>query len=345
LADIDSATSSICMMNYIWTDGRFSDQVLAHLEQKASAGVKVHLLLDAYGSMKAPDDKMDRLKKLGGKVATFRSLEPMPWKILQTTRRNHRRAITIDGRIGYTGGVAVDDKWLGHARNPDEWHDLMFRFTGSAASRLMGSFSEVWMATTGEMLVVPSQETAATGSPYVTLSTSPSPDLFEGETFLLSSLWAAQTSIHIENPYFLSDASIRQVLKDKARAGVDIVLLLPGEHTDERSVRWAGQRVYQELLEAGVKIYEFQPTFTHAKLLIEDGHWSVIGSANWDNRSRKLNDEIFVGMNDDGLAAGLEKIFQHDLTRSRRITLAEWKKRGLVQRVLEYLCQAFVQQY
>lgn len=345
LADIDSATTSICMMNYIWTDGRFSDQVLAHLEQRAAAGVHVYLLLDAYGAMKAPDDKMDRLKALGGKVATFRSLEPTPWKILQTTRRNHRRAITIDGRIGYTGGVAVDDKWLGHARNPDEWHDLMFRFTGTAASRLMGSFSEVWMATTGEMLVVPPAAAPGDGSPYVTLSTSPSPDLFEGETFFLTSLWAARKSIHIENPYFLSDASIREALKDKARAGLDVVLLLPGEHTDERSVRWAGQRVYQELMEAGIKIYEFQPTFTHTKMLVEDGEWSVVGSANWDNRSRKLNDEIFLGMSDAGLAGSLEQIFQHDLTRARRINLEEWKQRGPFQRALEYLCQVFVQQY
>lgn len=347
LDDIDHATSSICMMNYIWSDGRFSDQVLAHLEQKATAGVKVYLLLDAYGSSKAPGGKMDRLRNLGGKVATFRSLVPLPWTIMQDTRRNHRRSITIDGRIGYTGGVAVDDKWLGHARNPDEWHDLMFRFTGSAAKRLMGSFSEVWMATTGAMLVVPAGEQAdsAAGSPYVTLSTSPSPDLFEGETFFLSSLWAAQKSIHIENPYFLSDASIREALEAKARAGLDVVLLVPGQHTDEKSVRWAGQRVYDQLLEAGIKIYEYQPTFTHTKLMVEDGQWSVIGSANWDNRSRKLNDEIFVGMADDGLAGSLEKIFQQDLGRARRITLEEWNKRGPFQRVLEYVSQAFVQQY
>jgi len=346
LSDIDDASSSICMMNYIWSDGRFSDQLLQHLQRKSAAGVKVYVLLDAYGSVKAPDGKFDRLKKSGAKVSVFRSLMPLPWKIMQDTKRNHRRAITIDGRVGYTGGVAVDDKWLGHARTPEEWHDLMFRFTGSAAQRLMGSFSELWMATTGEMLL-PFQEgeEEGNGSPYLILSTSPSPDLFEGETFFLTSLWSARHSIHLENAYFLSDASVRQVLEDKARAGVDVVLLLPGEHTDEKSVRWAGQRVYDDLLRAGIKIYEYQPTFTHAKMLVEDKGWSVIGSANWDNRSRKLNDEIFLGMADDGLAAGLEKIFQHDLSRSRQITLQEWRRRGLYQRALEYLSQAFVQQY
>jgi cardiolipin synthase len=348
LDDIDAAQSSICMMNYIWSDGRFSDQVLGHLQRKAAAGVKVYILLDAYGSNKAPDRKFDALKKAGGEVAEFRSLVPLPWTLMRDTRRNHRRAITMDGRIGYTGGVAVDDKWLGRSRNPDEWHDLMFRFTGSMAARLMGSFSEVWMATTGQMLLAPAmmqRDPARDGVPYVTLSTSPSPDLFEAESFFLMSLWAAQRSIHVENPYFLPDAAIRKGLMDKARAGMDVVLLLPGEHTDERSVRWAGQRIYGELMDAGVKIYEFQPTFTHTKLMVEDGQWSVIGSANWDNRSRKLNDEILVGMSDPAFAAGLEAVFQNDLRRARRITPEEWRRRGPLQRVLEYLCQAFVQQY
>ena len=131
----------------------------------------------------------------------------------------------------------------------------------------------------------------------------------------------------------------------KARTGVDVVLLLPSNRTDEKSVRWAGQRIFEELLRAGVKIYEYQPTFTHAKLLVEDGRWSVVGSANWDNRSRKLNDEIVVGLSDSALASQLEDRFQIDLRRSKPITLQDWKKRGLIQRALEYVSQTFVQQY
>jgi len=344
LADIDAAHSSICMMNYIWSDGRFSNQVLSHLESKAAAGVKVYILLDAYGSIKAPS--FDKLKAAGGKVVTFRSLVPLPWTIMRATKRNHRRAITIDGLIGYTGGVAVDDKWLGTASSPEEWHDLMFRFTGSVAARLMGSFSELWMATTGEMLLAANQPAVPDeGIPYVTLSTSPSPDLFESETFFLISLWAARTAIHVETPYFLPDAAIREALMQKARAGADVVLLLPSSRTDEKSVRWAGQRIFEELLQAGVKIYEYQPTFTHAKLLVEDGQWSVVGSANWDNRSRKLNDEIVVGMSDSALASQLEDRFKIDLRRAKPITLQDWQKRGLIQRALEYVSQTFVQQY
>jgi cardiolipin synthase len=349
LGDIDAAQHSITMMNYIWSDGRFSDQILVHLERKVAKGVQVRILLDDYGSVKSPRGKFDHFKSLGGKVATFRSLMPLPWTIMRNAKRNHRRALTIDGRIAYTGGVAVDDKWLGDARSPDEWHDIMLRFTGSVAARLQGSFAEVWMASTGEMLAgenyYPQGSAGDTDMSYVTLSSSPSPDLYEMQTFLLASIWSARRSIQLETPYFLPDASVRRALEDKARAGVAVTLLLPGAHTDEKSVRWAGQRVFDELMSAGVKIYEYQPTFTHTKFLVEDGMWSVVGSANWDNRSRKLNDEVVVGVADPQLAASLQQVFRADLTRSRPITLQEWRRRGPLQRVLEWVSQTFVQQY
>jgi len=348
LADIDSAQRSIDFMVYIWRDGALSDQVLAHLEQKQRAGVPVRVMYDAYGGLKAPSGKFDRLKSLGAQVTVFHSLIPLPWTISRAPKRNHRRAIIIDGTTAYTGGWAVDDVWRGDARNPSEWHDLMFRLRGSMAARLQGSFAEIWGATTGEILVgerfFPS---AAPGgnTTYVTLSSSPSPDLFEGESFFLWSLLGATREIKIETPYFLPDASIRKVLMDKARAGVAVTILVPNEKTDEKSVRWAGQRIYQELMEAGVHIYEYQPTFTHTKLLVEDGLWAVIGSANLDNRSRKINDEVVLGLSDPDFAKSLDAVFAADLSRAKAIDLKQWRSRGLLQRVLELVSQTFVQQY
>jgi cardiolipin synthase len=165
------------------------------------------------------------------------------------------------------------------------------------------------------------------------------------ETFLLLCLAAARKDIEIATPYFLPDASFRKVLIDRAKAGVAITILLPNEHNDEKSVRWASQRIYQELLEAGIKIYEYQPTFTHTKLLIEDGGWSIIGSANLDARSRKLNDEVIFGIRDVGFAQDLRRVFDADLQHAKPVTLAEWRKRGPLQRVLEIVSQTFVQQY
>jgi cardiolipin synthase len=348
LKDIDGAQRSIDMMTYIWKDGRFSDVLLDHLERRQRAGVQVRLLVDAYGSIKASDSKFGELEKLGGKVMRFHSLMPLPWTIMRNTKRNHRRSIVVDGTIGYTGGIATDDVWLGDARDPSQWHDLMFRVNGSMARRLQGSFAELWAATTGELLqgarFYPEGPTGRS-LPYVTLSTSPSPDLFEAGTFFMFSLLGARESIEMETPYFLPDAAVRKILVEKAKAGVAVTILVPNNHTDEKSVRWAGQRIYEELMAAGVRIFEYQPTFTHTKLLLEDGQWSVIGSANMDNRSRKLNDEIVLGIADPQFADSLDAIFKADLARSRRVQLQSWRRRGLVQRVLEYVSQAFVQQY
>ncbi len=319
---------------------------MLHAVQRA--GVQVRLLLDAYGGLKAPGKRLETLKDLGGRVATFHSLVPLPWTVMRSTKRNHRRAIVIDGQAAFTGGFGVDDVWLGNARNPEEWHDLMFLVKGSMAQRLQGSFSELWAANTGEMLTGPGffpnvEDVGST--PYVALSSSPSPDLYEDETFILLSLAAARNSIEMETPYFLPDASIRKQLIEKAKAGVDIKIIVPGSNTDEKSVRWAGQRIYEELLTAGIGIYEYQPTFSHTKLLVEDGAWSMIGSANMDIRSRRLNDEVVLGIQDPPLAQSLHEVFRRDLLKSKRIKLKDWKQRGPVQRMLEILCQAFVQQY
>lgn len=350
LADIDGSKLSINFMVYIWKDGTFSDQVLAHLEQKQRAGVEVRIMLDAYGGLTAPREKLSRLKALGGKVATFHSLMPLPWTMARDHKRNHRRSIIIDGSIGYTGGIAVDDVWLGNARNSSQWRDMMFRVRGSMASHLQGAFSELWASATGELLmgnkfypnVPPSAEQTVS---YVPLASAPSPDLFEMENFMLISLLGAQHRIDMVTPYFLPDETIERALIDKANAGVAVTILVPNDFSDNHSVRAASQYVYEDLLKAGVKIYEFQPTFVHTKLLIVDGKWSVIGSANMDNRSRKLNDEVVLGISDEAFASELESILTKDLARSKEIKRSEWEQRGWWQRAREIFARVFVQQY
>jgi cardiolipin synthase len=344
LTDIDRAQHSIEFMAYIWKDGQVSKKLLNHLVERQKAGVQVRILLDGYGGLHAPGGDLKKLEDAGGKVSTFHTLLPAPWTFLRTTKRNHRRAIVIDGEIGYTGGLGVDDVWLGNAQ-PPQWHDLMFRVEGSVARRLHGSFSELWAMTTGEMLTDMAQHQAKGDLPYMFLSASPSPDLYQDETLVLLALLGAQRSIEIETPYFLPNPSIRKLLIDKAKAGVDVKILLPNEKTDEQTVRWAGQRIYGELLRGGVKIYEYQPTFTHTKLMIEDGCFSIVGSANMDIRSRRLNDEVVVGIQDPALAKELEDVYARDIRRSKQIILADWNKRSPTQRVLELVSQAFVQQY
>jgi cardiolipin synthase len=350
LADIDGAKSSIDFMVYIWDDGKFSDAALRHLDEKLKAGVQVRVALDAYGAVTAPLRKFEQFRKLGGQTMTFHSLMPLPWAMARDHKRNHRRAIVIDGRIAYTGGIAISDPWLGNARNSNEWRDMMFRVEGPMASHLQGAFAEVWQLGKGELLAGDRFYPPADAEPrdpvkFVPFSSAPSPDLFAMEDFVLLSLEGARRSIVVVSPYFLPDESLRRVLCAKAQAGLDVRILVPNDHNDNRWVRLASQHFYAELLRSGVKIYEYQPTFIHTKLLIVDGAWSVIGSANMDNRSRKLNDEVVLGVADSAFAKQLTDLVDTDLRRAARIDPAQWEKRGFWQRALETIALASVQQY
>ena len=351
LADIDGAKQSIDFMAYIWEDGKFSDTLLAHLTRKAKAGVQVRVALDGYGSIRAPWKKFDDFERAGGKTSTFHTLMPLPWAMTRDHKRNHRRAIVIDGRIAYTGGIAVADSWLGNARNPNEWRDMMFRVDGSIAAHLQAAFAEIWELGTGELLsgekfyAPASAQTGSRQLRYIPFVSSPSVDTFGMENLMLLSLSAARKNILIVTPYFLPDKSLRAVLCSKAHSGVGVRVLLPNAYNDSRWVRFASRHYYEELLRCGIRISEYQPTFIHTKLLVVDGAWSVIGSANMDNRSRKLNDEVVFGIAEAPFAARLTKIIAADEARAEPISLAQWQRRGFWQRTLELVALASVQQY
>jgi cardiolipin synthase len=349
--DIDEAKSTINIMLYIWDSGTMSDQIFEHLDAKLKEGVSVRIMLDGYGGLLAKKRKEFRtFMDLGGEVEIYHSLTIMPWNVAHNHKRNHRRAIIIDGAIGYTGGIAVSDKWLGDASNEKEWRDMMFRTTGSMARTIQGSFSELWANTTGELLTgkdfYPENIKPAISSlVYIPLANTPTPDALAIQKFILLSLYGAQAKIYISTPYFLPDAPLRAVLIAKAKEGVDVRVLVPDEHNDSRGVRLASRRSYEELLEGGVKIYEYQPTFIHTKTIVVDGVWSIIGSANLDNRSRTLNEENIIGVSDKLFGKELEDVFFEDVTKSEEITLDQWKKRGIVERVREILALKFVEQY
>jgi cardiolipin synthase len=350
LSDIDQAKSSIDFMAYIWEDGKFSDTLLSHLERKAQSGVQVRIALDGYGSVRAPIEKLKRFRKSGGRTTTFHTLMPLPWAMARDHKRNHRRAIVIDGRIGYTGGIAVADSWLGDAKNSSQWRDMMFRVQGSMASHLQAAFAEVWELGTGEVLAGNRFYPAQPAQPgrqvrYIPFVSAPSVDTFGMENLMLLSFQAATKSIRIVSPYFIPDATLKTVLCAKARSGIEVRILLPNSFNDSHWVRWASRYYYDQLLRCGVQIAEYQPTFIHTKLLIVDGNWSVIGSANMDNRSRKLNDEVVLGISDSDFAKELTEISTMDWSRAQRISLAQWESRGFWQRPLELIALLSVQQY
>jgi cardiolipin synthase len=346
LESINSAKHSINFTVYIWKDGTFSDQVMDALIRRQSEGVAVRVLLDGLGGKGAPDNRLEELENLGGRVEKFRMPKFGTWTRFH--RRNHRRSIVIDGQVGFTGGMAVDDQWLGHAQDPEHWRDVMFKVSGPLASSLQGAFVDIWAGSTGEILVgdamyPPSQSTAGVER-FVHLVNSPADDDQAMANFFLMSIFAARAKLYVTTPYFVPDEPLKEALGNKARAGLDVRLLLPGPEIDHQMVRWSGQHHYDDLLEAGVKIYEYRPTFLHAKYLVVDGRWSLIGSPNLNSRSRQLDEENAFGILDSGLGRELEQQFLADLRQSDEITLEQWRRRNPARKILELFSRVLDQQ-
>lgn len=356
LDDFAAASRSINFMVYIWEPGRVSDMIFDALIGACRRGVQVRILLDGFGGMRCPDEDLDRFREAGGLVASFRPLKF--GKLLRFHRRNHRRAIVIDGRIAWTGGAAVGDKWLGDARNPAEWRDSMVRVSGCLPENLQSAFAELWAFSTGEMLTGdsffpdgpgPSADGEANPEHADTRSmgiiSSPSSEEHPLRLFFFLSFLAARSRLWIASAYFVPDKHLRDVLKRRARAGVDVRLLLPNEHTDAKPIRYASHSYYQELLDAGVRIFEFQPSFLHSKTVVVDGAWSIVGSANMDVRSKELNEENVLGILERDFGRQLEESFEKDLRQSREITSAAWRKRGIARRFAERFFVLFAEQY
>ena len=349
LADIRAAKGSVHWLAYIWEPGRCSDQVFAALIERARAGVAVRVLLDGVGGLRCPDEGKDALRAAGGQVATFRPLRL--GMLTRIYKRNHRRAIVIDGAVGYTGGMAVGDKWLGNAGGPEEWRDSMVRTTGCLTRDLQSHFAEDWAAVTGEILVGEAVYPRAGGEGgddgirHTAVASSPGSEQHPMRYFFLLTFLAARRKLYVASPYFVPDQHTRDTVKDLARKGVDVRILLPNHHTDAKPIRLASHSYYDELLSAGVRIFEYQPTMMHAKLTVVDGCWSVVGSANMDIRSKELNEENALGILDPQLAGSIETAFLADLERAREIELEPWRQRGIGHRVLERLCVLFAEQF
>jgi cardiolipin synthase A/B len=346
LEAIRRARQTINFTAYIWEPGQVSDQFVAALTERARAGVKVRLLLDGMGGLRAPREGLEALRAAGGRIEPFRP--PRFGKLTRFHKRTHRRAIVIDGTVGFTGGAAVADKWLGQAESPDHWRDTMVQVTGPPAATLQTAFVSLWAPVAGELLTGPGffpPQADTPGLKHVGVASSPSEDDHPLRLFFLQSFLAARRRLYITSPYFVPDGAVRAAVVARARAGVDVRVLLPNQLTDAKPIRRASHRYYEELLAGGVRIYEYQPTMMHTKGVVVDGKWSVVGSANMDIRSHELNSENVLGLLDEGFAAAMEATFKRDLARAREIKLAQWQQRGQWPRLLERACALFAEQY
>lgn len=348
LQSINEAKRTINFSVYVWSSGAFSDSVLSALEKKQREGVTVRILLDGLGAMKSSEDDFEPLIAAGGKVQRYRT--PKFGKLTRFHRRNHRRSIVMDGQVGFTGGMAVSDVWLGHAQDEEHWRDMMFKVTGPMARSLQAAFVDTWVSSSGEILVdpqnypVPAPAVNGGVERFVHLPSSPADDDQAMAYFYLLPVLAARQSIYFAVPYFIPDKHLMKALSEKAQAGVDVRLLLPGRHTDNLIVRASAQARYQELMEAGVKIFEYQPTLLHSKFGVIDGQWSIVGSPNLNSRSRQLDEENAFGIFDRRFGEQLQATFATDLQKARQIHLDEWRGRNPLQKLFETASRILDQQ-
>jgi len=338
-ADLASARETITLQMYYCQPGKIADRFGEVMRERAKAGVRVLFLLDAFGSAKLTEEYLASLCAAGVEVAKFR---PVQWYALEKAyARSHIRVVVVDGRIGYTGGFGMDDKWLGNGRSEDQWRDTNVRFTGLAVQQLQATFATGWAEATGELLtgstMFPDPTGDADGTMRATLlHTAPTIGSTAAERLLALSIAAAQHTLYITNSYFVPDDDFVRLLREAAGRGVDVRILTPGKLNDVKSTWYAGRAQYEPLLEGGVRIYWYQPAMIHAKAFVVDGCWSSIGTMNFDNRSLAFNDESNLLVLDDTFGASVREMFLDDLTRSKEVTLEAFRKRPRHEQFLEW---------
>ena len=341
LEAIRSAKRRISFETYIYKAGRTGDQFTQAFEEAARRGVVVQLVIDAVGGQGIDDEHVRRLEAAGCRIATFNT--PSWYSLEELNYRTHRKVLVLDGMVAFTGGVGIDDQWLGHAQDREHWRDTMVRIEGPLARLLEGGFYENFAEAAGEMAPVldddaPGPDTE--GAAFVVRS-SPSGGSNDLKRLYILALGSARRTVDITTPYFVTDESSRWALEDAVKRGVKIRLVLEGDITDAMPVKYASRRHYEKLLQLGVEIYEYQPTMMHTKTFVVDGIWSMFGSANFDNRSLELNDELNVAVTSRTLAARLLADFEQDMKASRRLELDAWRRRPLLQKVREYFWWSF----
>jgi cardiolipin synthase len=336
LEAIRGATHSINMECYIFQEGRIADQLIDALAERARNGVNVTIVVDAIGSFNMWGRPVARLRAAGCRIQAYQRLR---WYSLHRfNNRTHRELLIVDGKIAFAGGAGLADWWAypteGRSR---PWRDTMARIEGPVVAALQGVAAENWLECCGEILTgadyFPSLAPQAETTAFVVKS-SPSDRATASRVAFQLLMEGADQTVRISTPYFLPDRALRRALVNIAQRGVAITVIVPGRETDQKWVRLASRRSWGALLKAGVRIFEYRGAMTHAKVLLVDGLWAVIGTTNIDNRSFEHNDEVNVAMRDPAVAARLLQDFERDLASSVEMTLDRWQRRPLWEKVI-----------
>ena len=338
VASIQSAQRTITYAQYYYEDGPVARDIAEALAERCRAGVGVNVLLDAFGSLGIPSEYLELMRVSGCHVAWFRPLSQYIFR--RYYKRNHRRILVVDGRIGYTGGAGVSRKWMGNGRTEDHWRDTDVRMEGPVVEYLQAAFAENWLEATGMVLGGDAyfpRPIEPRGRVYAQVArSSPASGSTAMYTTFILALSAARTSVLVTNPYFVLDDTMREAVLRTVGRGVRVAVLVPAV-IDHNLVRQASRAQFGKLLRAGVEIYEYTPALLHAKTMVIDSVWATVGSTNLDNLSFAFNDELNLIIYDRAIAQQLERAFHQDVQASRRVTYEAWKRRGVKAKLLEVL--------
>ena len=337
---IATAKETINFETYVWWTGGICDELAEAFAKRAREGVEVRVTVDAMGSMKMKPRLRELMKEAGVKVSRYHPIRLID--IGQLNKRTHRKLAIFDGREAYIFGHGISRMWTGHGQDEEHWRDTGVRLHGPVVNAVQSVFAQHWIEETGEVLVgeqhFPHLEPAGELRMHV-LAGAPLGGVSDLELMFKMAIAAAQKELLIQNPYFIADDETTSLLKRAVKRGVDVKIMVPGKVTDSPIVNHAGHRHFSEMLNAGVKIFCFERTLIHQKILIIDGIWSHVGSTNLDSRSFDINEEAGVGIIDEGIAAELKGAFEDDLKACEEMKAESWdSKYDLWHRAIDRAC-------
>ena len=345
LEAIHSARQSITFETYIYWSGDIGKKFSDALCERARAGVKVHVMLDWVGCGKMEGKYLKELKATGVEVEQY---HPLRWYNLgRLNNRTHRKLLVVDGRIGFTGGVGIADLWDGHAQSKDHWRDSHYQLEGPAVAQMQAAFTDNWIKTRNEVLLGSNYfpELKPVGGSLAQVFKSSRGEGSESVRLMyLLSIASATKTIRLQAAYFVPDELAIETFVAARKRGVKIEIILPGPNTDAKIVQRASRALWGTLLDAGVEIYEYQPTMYHCKVIIVDDVWVSVGSTNFDDRSFRLNDEANLNIYEASFAAAQVKVFEEDKGKSRLMTRAEFKNRSTLGKIMDKIASLFRRQ-
>jgi cardiolipin synthase len=341
LKAIDKAQRRVSFETYVYDTGELANRFTDALERAAARGVSVIAVVDGVGAASMDREHVRRLERAGARVLTFNPTRFYTPENLNF--RTHRKILVVDGAVGFTGGAGVADQWLGNAEDKKHWRDTQVRIEGPIVRLLEAAFYENALESRGP--IVPVLDDAPTplheDGASLLVRSSPSSGTSDLKRLYLQAIASARRTIDLTTPYFVTDESSMWSLQDARRRGVCVRVLVEGDITDAMPVKYASRETYDTLLSMGIEIYEYRPTMMHTKTFVVDGVLSVFGSANFDNRSLELNDELNVAVWSRDLGARFVQDFEQDLRASTKLELETWRRRSLLQKSREHFWSYF----